>query len=60
MEVNFLRVYEWYYGEKKIVLMEIYKITEARYNTKDLDYEKILKYRLPAAYKEFKDIISKK
>ena len=45
---------------KKITLAEIYKITKVRYNTKDLNYKKILKYRLPAAYKEFKNIFFKK
>ena len=53
-------MYKWYYREKKIFLIEIYKITKARYNTEDLNYKKILKYYLPVAYKEFKDIFSKK
>ena len=40
--------------------MEIYEITKAHYNTEDLDCEKDLKYYLLAAYKEFKDIFSKR
>ena len=56
LEVNFLGVYKWHYGEKKIILTEIYKITEARYNAEDPDYEKVLKHYLPAAYREFKDV----
>ena len=40
--------------------MEIYKITKARHNAKDLNYKKVLKYRLPVTYREFKDILSKK
>ena len=46
-------------GKKKTTLAEIYKITEARHNTKDLNYKKVLKYRLPVAYKEFKDFFLK-
>ena len=53
-------MYEWYYREKKITLMEICKITEVRYNAEDLDYEKILKYYLPAVYREFKDVFFKR
>ena len=53
-------MYEWYYGEKKITLAEICKITKAHYNAEDLDYEKVLKHRLPAVYKEFKNIFFKK
>ena len=48
-------MYKWYYGENKITLTEINKIAKARHKTEDLDYEKILKYYLPAAYREFKD-----
>ena len=59
MEVNFLGAYKWYYREKKITLTEIYEITAARHNAEDPDYKKILKHRLPAAYREFKDIFSK-
>ena len=40
--------------------MEIYKIAEACHNAEDLDYKKVLKHYLPAAYKEFKDIFFKK
>ena len=39
--------------------MEISDIAKARYNAEDLDYKEILKYRLPATYKEFKDFFSK-
>ena len=55
MEVNFLGVYEWYYGEEKITLVKINKIAEARHEAEDLDYEKVLKYCLLVAYGEFKD-----
>ena len=58
--MNFLGAYEWYYGEEKIILTEINKITEARHKAEDPDNEKVLKHRLPAAYKEFKDIFFKK
>ena len=58
--MNFLGVYKWYYKEKKIILAEINKITKACHEAEDLDYKKILKYYLPAAYKEFKDIFFKK
>ena len=59
---NPLRVtaYEWYYREKKITLAEICEITEVCHNAEDLNYKKVLKHYLPAAYKEFKDIFSKK
>ena len=40
--------------------MEIYKITKARHNAENPDYKKVLKHRLLATYKEFKDIFSKK
>ena len=40
--------------------MSICEIAEVRYNVKDLDYEKILKYYLPATYNEFKDIFFRK
>ena len=40
--------------------MEIYNITEVYHNMESLDYKKILKYYLPAAYKEFKNIFFKK
>ena len=53
-------MYEWHYGEKKIILTEIYEIAEVRHNAEDLNYEKALKHCLPAAYKEFKDIFFKK
>ena len=52
-------MYKWYYREKKIILTEIYKITEVHYNTEDPDYKKVLKHYLPAIYKEFKDIFFK-
>ena len=52
--------HEWHHGEKKITLVEICEITKARYNAEDLDYEKILKHCLPGAYKEFKDVFSKR
>ena len=52
-------MYEWYYGEEKITLAEICEIIKARHDTEDLDYKKILKYCLPAAYKEFKDFFLK-
>ena len=58
--MNFLRVYKWYYGEEKIILAEISEIAKARHEAEDPDYKKVLKYRLPAAYKEFKDIFYKK
>ena len=54
--MNFLGVYKWYYGEEKITLAEIYEIAEVRYDAEDLDYKKVLKYCLPIAYREFKDI----
>ena len=40
--------------------MKIYKIIKARYNMEDLNYKKILKYYLPAIYKECKNIFFKK
>ena len=54
MEMNFLGAHEWYY-EEKTTLIEISEIAEARHEVKDPDYKKVLKYCLPAAYKEFKD-----
>ena len=36
------------------------EIAKARHDAEDPDYERVLKHRLPAAYKEFKDIFSKK
>ena len=60
MEVNFLGAHEWHYGEEKTTLTKINKIAEARHETKDPDDEKVLEYRLLVAYKEFKDIFSKK
>ena len=53
-------MYKWYYGEKKITLVEIYKIIKVRYNAENLNYKIILKYYLSAAYREFKDIFFKK
>ena len=53
-------MYKWYYEEKKITLVEIYKITKVYYNAKDPDYKKVLKYYLPAVYKEFKNIFFKR
>ena len=52
-------MYKWYYGKEKIILAEINKITKARHKAEDLDYKKILKHYLPAAYGEFKDIFLK-
>ena len=40
--------------------MEINNIIKVCYNTENPDYEEVLKYCLPAAYKEFKDIFLKK
>ena len=39
--------------------MEICEIIKVRYNAEDLNYKKVLKYRLPAVYKEFKNIFLK-
>ena len=58
--MNFLRVHKWYYGEEKITLTEINKIIKARYKAEDPDYKNVLKYHLPAIYKEFQDIFFKK
>ena len=60
LEINFLGVHKWYYGEKKIILAEIYEITKARYDAENPDYKKVLKHCLPAVYKEFKDVFSKR
>ena len=58
--MNFLGVYKWYYREEKIILAEISETTKARHKAEDPDYKKVLKYCLPAAYGEFKEIFSKK
>ena len=39
-----------------MTLTEINEITKARHEAKNLEYEKVLKYRLLIAYKEFKDV----
>ena len=60
LEVNFLGAHEWHYGEEKTTLAEINEIAEARHEAEDPSYEKALKERLPAAYRDFKDVFSKK
>ena len=59
-EVNFLRAHKWYYGEEKTLLVEITVILEARYEEKDLEYAVTLRSRLPAVYREFEDVFSRK
>ena len=58
--MNFLGAYKWYYREEKITLTEINKIIKTRHKAEDPDYKKVLKYRLPAAYGEFKNIFLKR
>ena len=60
LKVNFLGAYEWWYREEKIITTKINKITEARRQAEDPDYERSLKKRLQVVYKEFKDIFFKK
>ena len=53
-------MYKWYYWKEKITLIEISKIAKARHKAEDPDYKKVLKYYLPTAYRELKDIFFNK
>ena len=59
-DVNFLGVHEWYYREERISLAEITIILKARYKKEDPEYAATLRNRLPAVYREFKDVFSRK
>ena len=59
-EVNFLGAHEWHYGEERTSLVEITVISEARYEEEDPGYAATLRSRLPAVYREFKDMFSRK
>ena len=59
-DINFLRAHEWHYGEERTSLAEITIILKARYKKEDPEYTATLRSRLPAVYREFKNIFSRK